>query len=235
MAPCHSPWTLQPLLAAQFNTSQLIYRERLCKKSLKNNGHAKQKLSWENSPKFELAKKKLCWKNSPSTLLIHWKFILSVLQRHLSFPVLLSCSTTNTSYRTQREKSGAEVTPSMRTFPLVTAVAMHERFFLWYICSAYTSLGIKQLHFSCLALSVKNHAWAHTHTYAESKGPTLQPRFEVFPSAAQADALWDGTKSCTPRAGAVGLTCARLQAAAWLRFSELYCPLRKNSSIESEK
>lgn len=92
-------------------------------------------------------------------------------------------------------------------------------------------LCVKQLHFSCWQFWLKStreytrtrmHMHTHTHTEWEQK---VDSTAEIFPSHAQADALRDRMKSCTPRAGAAGLTqvpgCRQLHDCGFQNFTAL--------------
>lgn len=83
---------------------------------------------------------------------------------------------------------------------------------------------------NCNAFAALTHAHTHTH---RAKGWPYSCGFSF--SCTEGCCLGQGEilhpRSWSCRAD----TRARLQAAAWLQFSELYCPLQKNSSVESDK
>lgn len=234
----HMPWTHQPLLTAQFNILKLLCREMLCGKSLKYNGCVKQKkLHWGNSPKCELAKKRLSWKTFPPGLLVHWKFKQKILCSHLSLPILLSHSTTNTP---TDSKGKGEIWVKSNTFPDPDNIPIS-----YSSCNAGDIIPLANLQ-SFYSQSVKSRhifpAWHFllkttpcytcTHIHTEQRADYSWGFSFSCPdrcSLGQDEILHPQSWSC--RAD----TSARLQAAAWLRFAEFYCPLRKNHSIPSDK
>lgn len=114
----------------------------------------------------------------------------------------------------KRENSGTEVTASMRTFPLITAVATHEIYFFLFLSDIFAALihPYSRYIFAAWHFLLEAHEYTKTHQRTDSTAKFF------FPSCAQTDVLQDRMKSCTPE-HVPG--CRQLQECSLQKFTAL--------------
>lgn len=101
----------------------------------------------------------------------------------------------------------------MRTFPLITAVATHEIFFL-FLSDIFAALihPYSRYIFAAWHFLLEAHEYTKTHQRTDSTAKFF------FPSCAQTDVLQDRMKSCTPE-HVPG--CRQLQECSLQKFTAL--------------